>query len=467
MPIANTASEIYTHRNLPMKQILHIFFTKHHFYFAIRKILRTFAVMKTYSDIDTSGIWQAEPSSGRVGDGFTECTVIPTGGPALLVKARRQGRWWMLKGLKEQYRNEPFYVELFEKEVVLTTSLQHPNIVHTIGTELVAPYGRCLIMEYLDGSTLDAFLQTKPAREVRRALSWQLLDVMEYIHSKQVVHRDLKPTNIIITHNGKHLKLIDFGLADNDAYYILKQPAGTEGYASPEQHVSRTADIRNDLYSIGVLLRHMKLGWLTDLALRKCLCRAENRYANISELRKGIHRTKTIFLTLCLLAFVIPLGIVSEELWTADQAYKATVEQFRDSMTQKSLEDKQVIAQFRDSLHAATQHEHQLLRKEQARTQHEQTKQAFIAEKEKVLVREYKKLENPKHPIWHGGDFSAAVTEIHTSINRWVEERKDFTAEERAAIITHLGTISTQYIQRLTQKWTQQQTQGTLPTHNQ
>ena len=59
-----------------------------------------------------------------------------------------------------------------------------------------------------------------------------------YIHAKQIVHRDLKPSNIMITHNGNHVKLIDFGLSDNDDFALLKQPAGTPGYISPEQIVS-------------------------------------------------------------------------------------------------------------------------------------------------------------------------------------------------------------------------------------
>ena len=61
------------------------------------------------------------------------------------------------------------------------------------------------------------------------------MDALEYIHGKQTAHRDLKPSNIMITRNGQHVKLIDFGLSDTDDYAVYKQPAGTEGYISPEQ----------------------------------------------------------------------------------------------------------------------------------------------------------------------------------------------------------------------------------------
>ena len=70
--------------------------------------------------------------------------------------------------------------------------------------------------------------------EVNRLLM-ELCDAVGYVHSHQIVHRDIKPENILITRDGHHPKLIDFGFADSDAFAMVKEPAGTEGYASPEQ----------------------------------------------------------------------------------------------------------------------------------------------------------------------------------------------------------------------------------------
>lgn len=83
-----------------------------------------------------------------------------------------------------------------------------------------------------------------------------LCEALHYIHSKQLVHKDLKPENIIITHNGNNVKLIDFGLSDRDDYDTLKIPAGTKKYLAPEQLLSHASlDCRTDIYSLGVIIQ--------------------------------------------------------------------------------------------------------------------------------------------------------------------------------------------------------------------
>lgn len=113
----------------------------------------------------------------------------------------------------------------------------------------------------------------------------QLLDAVHYIHAKQIVHRDLKPSNIMITHNGSHVKLIDFGLSDTDDFSILKQPAGTSGYISPEQSISRKADIRNDIFSIGCILEKILPGKAYTAIINRCKAPIAQRYANVDELK--------------------------------------------------------------------------------------------------------------------------------------------------------------------------------------
>lgn len=70
----------------------------------------------------------------------------------------------------------------------------------------------------------------------------------------------MKPQNIMVTHNGHYLKIIDFGLADTDSHAILKQPASTLKYMAPEQAQHAVPDVRNDIYSLGVILQEMELG---------------------------------------------------------------------------------------------------------------------------------------------------------------------------------------------------------------
>ena len=113
--------------------------------------------------------------------------------------------------------------------------LDHLNIVKAFAKEMNKRLGPCIVMEYMEGVTLDRFLEGKPNVEARRKVVDQLINALAYIHGKQIVHRDLKPSTILVTSNGNNVKIIDFGLSDADDYAILKQSAGTPKYMSPEQ----------------------------------------------------------------------------------------------------------------------------------------------------------------------------------------------------------------------------------------
>ena len=153
-----------------------------------------------------------------------------------LFKAKRMGKWFVLKCLKKEYAENPTYQTLFQKEFEIAYQLSHPHIVQTIGMEEVSPFGKCIVMEYVDGVSLREYINThKSSRQ--ETIRWinELCQALSYIHAKQIIHRDLKPENILITSNGRHVKLIDFGFSDTDSYAVLKEPAGTRRYAAPEQ----------------------------------------------------------------------------------------------------------------------------------------------------------------------------------------------------------------------------------------
>lgn len=254
--------------------------------------------MDSYSGIIANTDELKAASSER----FTDITPLPCNGFNILCKARRYGRWWMLKGLKEPYKRQPIYCELLQKEFDILISMQHPGIVATSSIEDVPTLGRCIVMEWIDGTTLQEWIERwKRATEKRcgrchatakrkmtaegEALFAQLLDAVAYVHAKQVAHRDLKPSNIMITHDGCRVKLIDFGLADADSYAILKQPAGTPNYMSPEQKMSWQTDIRNDIYSLGCILERMQLGNVYAPVVKRCKTDIDRRYANINAMR--------------------------------------------------------------------------------------------------------------------------------------------------------------------------------------
>lgn len=225
-----------------------------------------------------------------VSHNFTQVEILLCSGHNILAKAKRYGRWWMLKALQPDKRNQQVYQQMMLKELEILMSMQSPYIVQTVGLEEVEGLGMCIVMEYIDGIRLDEWLSQKQSKEKRFRLAEEVLKATEYIHSIGVVHRDLKPGNIIVTRNGEHLKLIDFGLADNDHIAILKQPAGTPKYTSPEQATSNIPDIRNDIYSLGVILQQLLPERSYRTVINKCFLPIKARYQNANLLLKELQR---------------------------------------------------------------------------------------------------------------------------------------------------------------------------------
>lgn len=182
-----------------------------------------------------------------------------TKGPTQIFTATRYGKRLLLKGLKEQFRNDPVYIMTLVKEFEVGITLDHPNIRNTIEIATLDHIGKVIVLEYIDGQTLEQQLTTgcidsDAAFDIVR----QIIDALRYIHSKNLFHRDLKPSNILLSYNSHAVKLIDFNLADSPDFIILKNPAGTNGYIAPEQ-LSKDAKptVAADIYSLGVIINQI------------------------------------------------------------------------------------------------------------------------------------------------------------------------------------------------------------------
>ena len=269
-----------------------------------------------HENYDSSASGYVVDSFEGISQTFTDVEVLATSEVNVVAKAKRYGRWWLLKGLRKEVAGEVGYQQRLRKELEILMLLQHPNIVAAYGIEDVEDLGRCIVMEYVDGVTLKEWLTEKPTRQMRLRIMQEITDAVAYLHTKGIVHRDLKPTNIIVTGNGSHVKLIDFGLADTDSHTVLKQPAGTPTYMSPEQMQTAVADARNDIYSLGIIMQQMNLGWRYHYIINRCTKPIEQRYQQMADLQHAIRSTNSrikkvaIWLgALLILAMILLIGL--------------------------------------------------------------------------------------------------------------------------------------------------------------
>ena len=148
---------------------------------------------------------------------WRDISLLQTRSRTQIYTASRYGRRFVLKALTPDTASLTDYRLQQEQEFQLGIQLVHPNIAATYSLEEIDGVGRCIVQEWIDGITLGEWLRAKPTKAARKRVFSQLLDALEYIHSLQLVHHDLKPDNILITRNGANVKLIDFGLSATDA----------------------------------------------------------------------------------------------------------------------------------------------------------------------------------------------------------------------------------------------------------
>lgn len=213
---------------------------------------------------------------------FTEISLIhaSSNGYSQVYKGKRYGKWHVLKCLTKEAMHNQLFQTLLEKEFEIAYSLNHPNIIHTLGMERVDDLGWCIVQEYIEGTTL----QTLHQQQLE-----QLCDALIYIHKQGITHRDLKPENILVVNHTNQIVLIDFGLADKADYAILKQTAGTTGYIPPEQLLEGTITPQGDIFALGVILSNYKK-W--KRVAKKCQsANPQKRYVSVMEVKKAILTT--------------------------------------------------------------------------------------------------------------------------------------------------------------------------------
>jgi serine/threonine protein kinase len=192
-------------------------------------------------------------------------TPLGEGGMAAVYKAYQFSvdRYVALKVLPRHFADDPQFIQRFDQEAKVLAGLQHPHIlpVHDYGHAESYAY---IVMPLLAGGDLADLLSTRRCtlEEIGRIIS-QVGDALDYAHSQGIVHRDVKPSNILIDQRGNCL-LSDFGLAKllegNSSLTGSGYMIGTPSYMSPEQGMGQTLDGRSDIYALGVILYEMVTG---------------------------------------------------------------------------------------------------------------------------------------------------------------------------------------------------------------
>ncbi|MGM9833457.1 MAG: serine/threonine protein kinase [Candidatus Limisoma sp.] len=316
-------------------------------------------------DYDSSTSGYLENSFEGISSRFTDVTILSTSDVNVVAKAKRYGRWWLLKGLNKRVANEAAYMQRLRKELELLMQLEHPFVVSTVGLEKVDDIGYCIVMEYVEGKTLKEWLAQEHTRKERRRIAGQIAEAVGYVHSVGIVHRDLKPENIIVTNNSNNVKLIDFGLADTDSHAILKQPAGTLQYMSPEQMQRAVADVRNDIYSLGVIYSQMNLGFGFRSIIRRCLKPIERRYSNVSELQNAIRKSGKFATRFALAAFLL-LAVVTAYILLTQSFMVSELSRQMSSNKENQKGINETVLLLSDSLERVTAAHRELLQKQQA-----------------------------------------------------------------------------------------------------
>lgn len=188
---------------------------------------------------------------------------VGSGGMADVYKAKchRLNRFVAIKILKPEYSDDKKFVEKFRAEAQSAAGLSHPNIVNVydVGEDDGLYY---IVMELVEGITLKSFIERKGKLEIKEAvgIAIQIAQGMEAAHLNHIIHRDIKPQNIIISRDGK-VKVTDFGIAKAaSSNTITSNAMGSVHYISPEQARGGYSDEKSDIYSLGITMYEMLSG---------------------------------------------------------------------------------------------------------------------------------------------------------------------------------------------------------------
>jgi serine/threonine protein kinase len=224
--------------------------------------------------------------------------LIGVGGMACVYRAydRVEDRWVAIKILKEEFSDNSDFLRRFRNEAKAITLLSHPNIVEvhdvSFGDRL-----QYIVMEYIDGITLKQYIEQEGVIRWDEALHFtiQILMALEHAHEKGIIHRDIKPQNVMLLQNGT-IKVTDFGIArfsQSETQTMTDKAIGSVHYIAPEQARGDYITDKADIYSVGVMLYEMitgRLPFVADNAVSVALMQLQAKPTMPRELNPNLPR---------------------------------------------------------------------------------------------------------------------------------------------------------------------------------
>ena len=217
-------------------------------------------------------------------------------------KARRGTKYIILKSAVNK---DAMTTEFLRREFELGITLSHSCVVTTLGFEEDTPAGPALILEYIEGVSLEDYIATHPTDSAADRIIDDILDGTDYLHHRGVLHNDIKPSNIIVNPHGA-ARIMDFGLSISDDSVYKGCIGGSQGYSAPEIMAGKgPAGAASDIYSIGLLIRQMSSRKYRRIIDRCCRQSPAERYQSIPALKRAIALRRHLPVAVAAVAFAV------------------------------------------------------------------------------------------------------------------------------------------------------------------
>jgi len=272
--------------------------------------------------------------------------VIKSKGIYLYVKTTRDGATVMLKALKSEYKDKSQYQTLLRKEFETVSKLDHANIVKELELIDDPKYGKAIVEEYVDGRSLSDYLKENHSVDEKLNIVRQIASAVGYANQKNIQHRNLKASNVLIAKQGDQVKVIDFRMPFSDDLHV---GYSSMVHVSPELKDGTVAiDARADVYSLGVLMKQMALPEEYQPVIDKCCSyNRGDRYMDmdsvVADLEGGASsgsskKRMTMLVGIAVVLLIAVVALFALQHKGSDQSQQPQAQEQTDSTAQEQTE---------------------------------------------------------------------------------------------------------------------------------